>query len=58
MILNAIILILLVCGFFAGFRTGLIKQLILLLGYILAFFYLVYVLRRFSATFNVYTLSR
>ncbi|MDA5700839.1 CvpA family protein, partial [Listeria monocytogenes] len=38
MILNAIILILLVCGFFAGFRTGLIKQLILLLGYILAFF--------------------
>ncbi|EAC6391973.1 CvpA family protein, partial [Listeria monocytogenes] len=24
MILNAIILILLVCGFFAGFRTGLI----------------------------------
>ncbi|HEM2423670.1 TPA: CvpA family protein, partial [Listeria monocytogenes] len=26
MILNAIILILLVCGFFAGFRTGLIKQ--------------------------------
>ncbi|EAE7960213.1 CvpA family protein, partial [Listeria monocytogenes] len=25
MILNAIILILLVCGFFAGFRTGLIK---------------------------------
>ncbi|MBC2018657.1 CvpA family protein [Listeria seeligeri] len=38
MILNAIILIILVCSFFAGFRAGLIKQLILLVGYILAFF--------------------
>lgn len=38
MILNIIIIILLVGGFFTGYRNGFIRQLVITLGYFLSFF--------------------
>lgn len=38
MVLNVIILILLIGGFFNGYRNGVLRQLIITIGYLLSFF--------------------
>ncbi|WP_239254752.1 CvpA family protein [Listeria ilorinensis] len=38
MILNVIIIFLLICGLFGGYKNGILRQLIITLGYVLSFF--------------------